>query len=266
MAQPCLQIKDLCKAPGEDYLLISDANGVYGHVDLATVLVGGNADGYLDGVTIDQALQQVSFSLSSGTDLDAVDFSVFAFDNELADIATSGDYNDLVNRPTLSPSGGNITGNINLNTNTFTLNAVNSGGISYYDSGFGFWVYGSPGVVTTNVSGVYTMSFPTGANIHFWYKQFGNVSETQSGTVIVNQNWNTSSFNTSFANALAPTYSMIWEDVNGEQYPPQNTDTSPSNANSTGTTIVTDDVQNGIVTTLITNITNAIPISVKASY
>jgi hypothetical protein len=127
-------------------------------------------------------------------------------------------------------------------------------------------IYGTPGVVTLNISGVYTMTIPNGANLHFWYKQFSSTSETQSGTVIVNQDWQTSAFNTSFANGLIPTYSLIWEDANGEQFAPQNTDTSPQNPNSTGTTIVTDEVANGIVKTLITNITASIPISVKGSF
>lgn len=128
---------------------------------------------------------------------------------------------------------------------------------SIYDAGLGFWVKGTPGVVVTSGSaGVYDIDIPTGAIIDSIQKQFTNAGTeyTVGGEVVLNMDWNTGAFNTSFANAILP-------DV--ELHDPAGTEREPGDV---FVTVQTTSVAGGVVSTTLANINGlGVPINMKVT-
>jgi len=88
-----------------------------------------------------------------------------------------------------------------------------------YDAGEGFWVTASNTGIVANTSsqGVYDIEIPSGVYLFSFYKQFSNASEyTIGGDAIINIDWSTTAFNTSFVNAKLPVFSFI--PSNDQQY------------------------------------------------
>ena len=96
----------------------------------------------------------------------------------------------------------------------FDLPAGGGGGVSesYYDSGQGFWVKGTAGIVTTNPStGNYTVTIPAAGNCSFIYSNFTNAGAdfTGGGEVNVTIVWTGAAFNQDKDSEVSPTWFLV---------------------------------------------------------
>lgn len=144
---------------------------------------------------------------------------------------------DLTSEVIVSPDAGNALEN----RANGSFVPASQGVLSVYNSGQGFWVYGTAGVTTAlGAQGTYNVDIPSGAQvISMWYDIDVAGDLTVGGEAIVNIDHNTGAFNTSFANALLPTFNII--DSGGVQRNPGDvsvtvTSSTPS-AGATSTTL-----------------------------
>ena len=157
------------------------------------------------------------------------------------------------NVDTITIDPGDGTGGITFVNN----NAGAAQSISYYDSGQGFWVYATTGVVTTSPTlGNYTITIPVGGTIISFSKNFSNDATelTAGGEVQITVDHNTAAFNTSFTDAILPVITLMPSALSNQQYPPQSTGfTQPhgvslfNNSVSAGATVQTITNVNGMV-------------------
>lgn len=137
---------------GSDYVLLSTNAASWGNLtgdisnqaDLISLISSSVFSGSYDDLTDKPTLTQSGGNVTGDIDLDTETFtlnaSVPAGTTEWGDItgtigdqtdltalisssAFSGDYDDLTNKPTLTQSGGDVTGSIDLDAETFTLTA-----------------------------------------------------------------------------------------------------------------------------------------------
>ena len=125
-------------------------------------------------------------------------------------------------------------------------------GLSIYNAGQGIWVKGTAGITATSgAAGVYNLNVPSGGILESLQKNFTNAGTefTVGGEVVININWNTGAFNTSFADAVLPNIKLI--DAAGTQREPAavavtvqhtavaggSTSTTVANINGVGTPI-----------------------------
>ena len=125
--------------------------------------------------------------------------------------------------------------------------------IKYYDSGLGFYVMGTEGIVTTSSSaGIYNIDVPITAKLNFWYKSFDSANNATQldggGNFNIVTNWN--QFNTSWADAILPDITSI---INGQQYHVQAT----GDPSVTGVSMQHVIPSGGSYTTMFTNVAGA---------
>lgn len=128
---------------------------------------------------------------------------------------------------------------------------VPSAGIkTVYDAGLGFWCYCTAGVTVTSASaGVYDISIPTDADVSSIQKNFTNAGTeyTVGGEAVLNIDWNTASWNTSFTNAVLPDI-RIYDPAGTQREPGAVSVTSQTTGVSGGETATTVANINGLGT------------------
>ena len=209
-----------------------------------------------------------STNYAAGTDIETV---LNAINSELHDPATLTNNAAPFSWNTATQTGNIPTTSVTQNGDTITIdpgdgtggitfvnnNAGAAQSISYYDSGQGFWVYATPGVVTTSPTlGNYTITIPVGGTIISFSKNFSNAATelTAGGEVQITVDHNTAAFNTSFTDAILPVITLMPSALSNQQYPPQSTGfTQPhgvslfNNSVSAGATVQTITNVNGMV-------------------
>lgn len=124
----------------------------------------------------------------------------------------------IVHAVIISPDAGNtLTAKAN---GLYTSGGDGQGRDTVYDSGLGFWVYGTLGVTTSsNDQGNYTVSIPDLSRVLSIWVEFDDADDlTIGGEAVITVNHNTSAYHTSFANALD--YVVSLKDSGGVQRNP----------------------------------------------